>query len=65
MFLNQQIKAVRGEASWDPSVPDSKPNETQEAASIKCSKSNQSKNHILRTSSHNTVRQSNLQEQGT
>lgn len=49
MFLNQQIKAVRGEASWDPSVPDNKPNETQEAASIKWSKSNQSKNHILRT----------------
>ena len=56
MFLNLQIKAVRVEASWDPSVPDNKPNEMQEAASIKWSKSNRSKNHTLRTSSHNTVR---------
>lgn len=38
MFLNQGIKVVRGDGSWDPSVPHNKTNVTQEAASIKFSK---------------------------
>lgn len=34
MFVNQGIKAVRGEASWDPCVLRNKLNVKQKAASI-------------------------------
>lgn len=47
MFLNQGIKVVRGDGPWDPSVPHSKTNVTQEAASIKVSKSNHKSSHTL------------------
>lgn len=49
MFLNQGIKVVRGEGSWDPSVPLNITSAGQEAASIKFTKSNHKNNHTLRT----------------